>query len=727
VTPQDEHPAAPGAPGSPLAARLTLTSDLADVLPQGVLLVGADGAVLSANAAARELLGDASTDLGAVVLGEPDLEPWSPDGVAISWDELPAAAALRTGVPASAVVGLGRPEADPSWLRVTATPLEQPTQDAALLVTVDDAGPEVVQARALAMHADMVRVTFEDAAIGMALVDLDGRVIRANAALARSFVMTHAELLSRPLDELAHPEDREQGRTEIARLLEGAAGGPTSATMGRRFITGAGTLLHTRLTVTVVRDPSGNPLHLWHQIEDVTEMRRAQDLLEWRALYDHLTGLANRRLLLDRLAHALQQHAHAPGHVAVVFADLDDFKRVNDSLGHDAGDLLLRVVADRLRSAIRPGDTVARVGGDEFVIVFEQVASAEHAGELLDAVLAVVHAPVHVGGHDVVPRLSAGLTVNDGSRDAERVLRDADTALYVAKQSGRSRWEVYQDEYRREALHRISVEAELRGAVQRGDFVLHYQPIVDLSTSEVIAHEALVRWQHRERGLLLPGEFIQVCEDTDLIVGLGAWVIEEAVAFLARHPELPGRVYVNVSPRQIGRRDDGGSGSRGLAQTVADVLAAAGVSGERLGIEITESGVLQATDLARADLDMLTELGVVLVLDDFGTGYSALSSVLSAPIRGLKLDRSFTMRLGDNGACDRISTAIAALVDSLSSHGVVEGIETEDQRRLALAHGWTHGQGWLFGHPEPEHALDLTSPGHPPTVPGTRRALRTRV
>ncbi|MFI2752484.1 putative bifunctional diguanylate cyclase/phosphodiesterase [Cellulomonas sp. P22] len=568
---------------------------------------------------------------------------------------------------------------------------------------------------------ELFRVAFDHSPIGMALLGLDGRITQANRALAHAFLMTRAELVGRNPDDLSHPDDRANGHEGVARLLDGSA---TSCHVDKRFVAATGALLQTRLTVSLVRDEHGIPEQLLLQVEDVTAIRRAQDLLEWRALYDQLTGLANRRLMLDRLAHALQQHVRSDELVAVAFADLDDFKRINDSLGHDAGDLMLRVVADRMRSAVRPGDTVARVGGDEFVVVFEQVASAEHAGELLDAVLSAVESPLHVGGHDVVPRLSAGLTVNDGSRDAERVLRDADTALYVAKQAGSSRWEVYRDVYRRDALHRISVEAELRGAVQRGDFVLHYQPIVELSGGEVVAHEALVRWQHPERGLLLPGEFIQVCEDTDLIVGLGAWVVREAVAFLARHPDLPGRVYVNVSPRQIGRVGDC-AGT--LSETVANALATSGVSGERLGIEITESGVLQATDHALSDLQALTELGVVLVLDDFGTGYSALSSVLSAPIQGLKLDRSFTVRLGDGAACDRISVAIAALVDSLSSHGVVEGIETEEQRVLALAHGWTHGQGWLFGHPVPESAVETGATAPAASETGRRAALRTRV
>jgi predicted signal transduction protein with EAL and GGDEF domain len=300
--------------------------------------------------------------------------------------------------------------------------------------------------------------------------------------------------------------------------------------------------------------------------------------------------------------------------------------------------------------------------------------------------------------------MSAGLTVSDGKRTADQVLGDADTALYVAKDRGRSRWEVYDDAYRHQALQRIEVEQELRSSITRQELVLHYQPVVDLRSGHVVALEALVRWQHPRRGLLLPAEFIDVCEDAHLMPAMGAWVLREACTALARHPEFEGQVFVNVSPRQIGRAD--------LSRVVAEALTGTGIGAHRLGLEITESGILKATGSSRSDLEQISAMGVTLLLDDFGTGYSALSSVLSAPVDGLKLDRSFTARLGDDGGADRISVAIAALADSLQGYGVVEGVETQAQRDHAVAHGWTHGQGWLFGRPMPEEqAFALVSAG----------------
>jgi predicted signal transduction protein with EAL and GGDEF domain len=351
---------------------------------------------------------------------------------------------------------------------------------------------------------------------------------------------------------------------------------------------------------------------------------------------------------------------------------------------------------------VRPSDTVARLGGDEFVLVLEGVMSVDDAGQALQRVIDAVQQPVRIGDHEVVPTLSAGLTVTDGTRTADQVLGDADTALYVAKDRGRSRWEVYDEAYRQEALHRLSVEQDLRASLGRGDFELHYQPVVDLRTGVTVALEALVRWRHPERGLLLPDEFIDVCEESQLMPALGAWVLREACDFLARHPDFAGKVFVNVSPRQIGRAD--------LSRVVQEALTATGVEPHRLGLEITESGVLKASGSARVDLERLAGMGVTLVLDDFGTGYSALSSILSAPVDGLKLDRSFTARLGDEGAADRISIAMAALADSLHRYAVVEGVETEPQRTHALAHGWTHGQGWLFGRPAPEDRVALVHP-----------------
>lgn len=707
----------PGTGRPPRRARTSvrLPDGLIDSLQEGLLVLGPYARVIDANDAACRLLGITRTAALGTFLAAIDLGAVYLDGSPMPDSERPSAVAARTGHPHSAVFGVRQDTEHPLWLRVSAIPLTRPRRstgehadptEPTMVVTMTDVTAEIVQAAALRHSEEHFRLTFEDAAIGMAVVSLDGRFLDVNRALLESLGMSREDLLTRSFQTVTHPDDLSVDVEHAERLVAGVI---PSYQVEKRYLTSAGATIWARVTVGLVRDGRGRPTHFVSQVEDVTAMRRAQDLLERRAMYDHLTGLANRSLLIDRLTHALVQHAERDTLVAVAFVDLDHFKLVNDSLGHDAGDRMLRVVADRMSTAVRPGDTVARIGGDEFVLVLEHVDSAEHAGELLQRVLTAVERPLRLSGHDLVPRVSAGLTVDDGSGTAERVLRDSDTALYVAKDAGRARWEMFHDTFRRDALHRLSLEGELRASIRRGEFVLHYQPIVDLTTREVVAHEALVRWQHPERGLLLPDEFIGVAEEADLIGALGSWVLREAVGFLARRPELPGRVYINVSPRQIGRTPGStGGAAQGLASTVARTLAERGVPPHRLGIEITESGVLEASEAAREDLARLSALGVALVLDDFGTGYSALSSVLSAPIEGLKLDRSFTVRLGDGGACDRISTAIAALVDSLATHGVVEGIETEEQRVLAIAHGWRHGQGWLFGRAAAEAA---TTPG----------------
>jgi diguanylate cyclase (GGDEF)-like protein/PAS domain S-box-containing protein len=674
-----------------------LTGEALDALQEGVLLSDADGLVVDANVAACRILGLSADDVIGWPVAALAHEPVDVRGEPLTEREHPSERTSRTGRECTAVVGLRR-AGRRLWLHMSSTPSLPPGSTPVprgsrlpVLTTFVDITAQMLQRQALQTMEERFRRTFQDAPIGMAVVGLDGRFVQVNRALTQILDRSEEELLGLTPDAIVFPEDSERSR---AHLLALEAGEVSSYQVDKRFVRGGGEPVWTRVTVSLVRDRDGVPVHYVKQVEDVSEVRRAHALLERRALYDHLTGLANRSLLLDRLSHALSVADRRGSLVAVVFMDLDHFKRINDSLGHDAGDRLLQEVASRMQSAVRPADTVARLGGDEFVLVLEGVNSVDDAGHALQRVLDTVQHPVAVGDHEVVPSVSAGLTVSDGKRTADQVLGDADTALYVAKDRGRSRWEVYDDAYRMQALQRLEVEQDLRSSIARRELELHYQPVVDLRSGHVVGLEALVRWRHPRRGLLLPAEFIDVCEDAHLMPALGAWVLREACEALARHPEFDGQVFVNVSPRQIGRAD--------LSRVVSDALTGTGIGAHRLGLEITESGVLKATGSSRVDLERIAAMGVTVLLDDFGTGYSALSSVLSAPVDGLKLDRSFTARLGDDGAADRISVAVAALADSLHGYGVVEGVETQEQRDHAIAHGWTHGQGWLFGRPLPE-------------------------
>jgi len=538
------------------------------------------------------------------------------------------------------------------------------------------------------------RLTVDNAPIGMTMVDLGGRFLRPNAELCRMLGYEADQLVQLTFREITHPDDLDVDADLLQRLV---AGEFTNYQREKRYHRRDGSTLWVRLSVSVVRDADGEPLHFVGQVEDMTAMRAAQETLERRALYDSLTGLANRSLLMDRLAHALDDQRREEGEVAVAFCDLDHFKRVNDSLGHHAGDVLLQEVARRLQDVVRGGDTVARIGGDEFVLILPRSSPSEMA-TVLDRAKHAVAEPIEVDGHSLIVSFSAGLAMGGPDHSAEMLLRDADTALYAAKEGGRSRSEVYSAAMRSRALLHLSVEEELRRAIANDEFELHYQPIVALLDRRTVSFEALLRWRHPNRGLLLPAAFLDVAEESHLMIELGRLVLRHACQFLGRHPDATWRVYVNVSPVQLGRD---------LSGVVRTELAAAGVSGSRLGLEITENSVLDAMGSSLTEMQELRQMGIELLMDDFGTGYSALSSVLTTPITGIKLDQSFTAGLGKDEVADRITSTVADLVASLGAYGVVEGIETEDQCARAQQHGWVHGQGYLFARPMPEAGLRI--------------------
>jgi diguanylate cyclase (GGDEF)-like protein len=442
---------------------------------------------------------------------------------------------------------------------------------------------------------------------------------------------------------------------------------------------------------------------LAHVLADAIGRVRAEERMRHRALHDPLTGLPNRTLFTDRLTQALAHARRSGAAVGVLFLDLDDFKLVNDSLGHGAGDELLRALGQRLDATLRTGDTVARFGGDEFVLIADDLGGAHEALAIAERTLTALQEPFRLGGGEHYVTVSIGVAVADGgARDAGDLIREADAAMYRAKERGRGVAELYDEPMRDQATARLRTENELRRALENDELVLHYQPIVALADGRVTGVEALVRWNHPERGLLGPGEFIPVAEESGLIVGLGEWVFREAcrqsVAWrTAGAPPLP--ISVNLSARQVFQP--------GLVERLARIVEDTGADPAMLRAEITESAIMEETEAGVATLHALRELGIPIVLDDFGTGYSSLAYVRRFPIDVLKIDRSFVADLDAADAEDggAIVEAIVSMARSLRVGVVAEGIETAAHAERLVALGCTTGQGFLYSRPVPADAL----------------------
>ncbi len=432
------------------------------------------------------------------------------------------------------------------------------------------------------------------------------------------------------------------------------------------------------------------------------ERKRAEVALAHQALHDPLTGLPNRALFLDRLEQALARAQRSSLGIAVLFLDLDRFKVVNDSLGHDAGDRLLVDVAYRLRGVVRPGDTVARFGGDEFTILCDDVGGERDAVLIAERVAAAVGAPFTLDDNEAFLTTSLGIALTTGREDsrAEALIRDADAAMYRAKERGKSRYELFDSAMRARAVDRLEIENALHRALDRGEFRVFYQPAVDLQTGELAGVESLVRWEHPTRGLVGPDQFIALTEETGLIVPLGSWVLREACRQWKRWEEAgtpTPRISVNLSTRQLGQPD--------LVDVVADVLDETGMDPARLSLEITESTVLEDTESALQTLEALKGQGVRISLDDFGTGYASLALLKRLPVDELKVDRSFVMGLGRDPQDSPIVSTVVGLAGALGLVAIAEGVETAAQVEELRRIGCRYAQGFYFARPQPPERM----------------------
>ena len=525
----------------------------------------------------------------------------------------------------------------------------------------------------------------------------------------RHLRLTYANPAARRLSSL--PEEKLLGRTMLELGFGEQVVAEWEAALRRVLSTGEGTegefsvviagverFMHTRFVPDVVEADAVRSVLAVSR--DLTERRRIEQALAEQAVRDPLTGLANRTLLIARIRQAIELGA-GRSRLAVLFLDLNRFKLVNDSLGHAAGDELLVAVAARLRDAVRRGDLVARLGGDEFVVLCEDVEDKAEAAAVADRVSQCLTHPFECGGKPVHVRASVGIALSDGpATTVDALLRDADTAMYHVKSTGGviGGYHFYEPDAHRNVVHRIDLEHDLRQAADRGEFTLVYQPILDLAGGRIVGAEALIRWRHPRRGLLAPGEFIEMAEETDLIIPIGRWALETACrqlgAWNAARPagDKPLTMAVNLSNRQLSHDPD-------LGWAITDAMIRYGLAADQICLEVTETAVHEASHTVHSSLAALTAAGIRIALDDYGTGYSSLAHLRNIQVDALKIDRMFINGLNRRRGDDAIVVAVITLAHALGMQVIAEGVETERQLERLRALGCDLGQGYLFAQP----------------------------
>lgn len=580
-----------------------------------------------------------------------------------------------------------RPRKNGTIIEVCSIPLE----DGGIVRTFTDVTEARRREAAIAQAEAEFRSLYENSIVGIYRSSLDGRNIRANPALVRLNGFSSEEEMVREVSDIAKDwyvdPDR---RAEFVALMERDGRVTDFVSEVHRYKT------RERIWITesawVVRDKDGMPLYYEGMVIDATDRRKAETEIAHLALHDMLTGLPNRTFFLDELRSALQTRRKNE-EAAVLCLDLDRFKDVNDTLGHDAGDVLLKLAARRIKRLLPRNSLAARFGGDEFAILLSSLRERESVIQLARAVVKTLSAPFRIRGKRVYVGASIGIALSPGDgEDIHDLLKKADIALYRSKQDGRGTYSFFDIAMTATLLARREIEVELRRAIANDEFELHYQPIIDLETNRPVLFEALVRWRHPQKGLLYPASFIDIAEESGLIVAIGEVVLRQACRTFAA---LPGNVAVsvNLSPIQFRNHQ--------LAAVVVNVLASTGLAPTRLVLEITESVFLADDPQTINILRQLRQLGVRIALDDFGIGHSSLSYVQKFPFDKIKIDRSFIQETGDGSMNMAIRRAILGLGQDLDIEVIMEGVETEHQRDFLIYEGCRYAQGYHFGRPEP--------------------------
>jgi diguanylate cyclase (GGDEF)-like protein/PAS domain S-box-containing protein len=691
-------------------------------LGEGILLQDEQGTIVECNGAAERILGVPRAELIGRSPSGTGLQPVREDGSAFPWQEHPAMVTARTGRPCRDVVMGISSGNDRRWILSNAEPLIRPgTQRPYAVVNSFADITDLRRAQGgLAASEERFRLAFEESLIGMALVDITafpGRCLRVNRALSDFLGYPQDQLLSMNLDDLTGDESTPVLSAAVGALVKGDV---SHYRAEHDYVHACGRTVSGLLSISLVRDPQGEPLYALISVEDITARKRAEEELAFKALHDNLTGLPNRALLLDHLRTSLARANRIDAVVGVLFIDLDDFKSVNDSFGHVAGDEFLVEVSRRISGSLREADTAARIGGDEFVVVCEDLPDAGIASLVAQRIKASLGADIPIRGQRVGAPASIGIAISTETSTAEELLRDADAAMYLAKRQGGRRWEPADTFVHTPAATMLALEADLREAIRLGQLRIFYQPTFDLQTARMVGVEALLRWEHPERGLLLPQELIRVAERRNLIGPIGIWVLrtacEQAGKWVQRFGDEAPVVSVNISSRQLG--------GQGLTDQVQQILEQLGLPPRKLCLEITESQFVSVGTAATTDLRTLAAAGIAIAVDDFGTGFAGFDYLRRLPVNTIKIDKSYVDGVGVDPTDSAIVAGVVTLAHSLGLDTVAEGIETDAQRIELRRLGCTTGQGW-FWHPAlPPEEVDLLIPEPAPT--GMVRQLAVR-